>query len=106
MEEKGLVVRLFLHEKPVKMLIALKNEEKKYPTQIAKAVDCTYSHTIKTLEFFKKIGLVEFEKKGRIKFVKLTPEGEEIAHVFEGIFKKLSRIEEELKEKLEKPLLE
>ncbi len=99
---KNFVKRLIFHEKPVEMLIVLKNEKAKYPTQVAKAVDCTYSHTVKTLEFFRKIGLVEFEKKGRVKYVKLTPDGEEIAHDLEGLLKKLNRIEENLGSQKEK----
>ena len=100
--KEGFIKKMFFHEKPVQMLIVLKNERARYPTQVSKAVDCTYSHTVKTLEFFKKIGLVEFEKKGRVKYIKLTPEGEEIAHDLEGILKKLSRIEERFKIKLGK----
>lgn len=100
--KKGFIKRVFFHEKPVEMLIVLKNEKAKYPTQVSKAVDCTYSHTVKTLEFLRKIGLVEFEKKGRIKYVKLTPEGEEIAHDLEGILKKIGRIEENVMAKFKK----
>jgi len=88
--------------KPVEMLIVLKNEKARYPTQVSKAVDCTYSHAVKTLEWFRKIGLVEFDKKGRVKYIKLTPDGEEIAHAFEGIIKKMERIEEKFKAKISK----
>ena len=100
--EKNFVKKIFFHEKPVEMLVAIKNGKAKYATQVAKAVDCTYSHTVKTLEFFKKLGLVEFEKKGRVKYVKLTPLGEELAHDLEGIVKKLSHIEQNLLQKKEK----
>ncbi len=100
--KKGFIKNIFFHEKPVLMLVALKNERARYPTQLSKIVDCTYSHTVKTLEFFRKIGLVEFEKKGRIKYVKLTQDGEEIAHDLEGLIKKLNRVEERFKEKFAK----
>jgi predicted transcriptional regulator len=92
--EKNIFESLFLHPKPVKMLTSLKNIEVQYATQVSKAVDCTYSHTVKVLEMFKKLGLVMFEKKGRIKLVKLTDNGQEIAHDFEGLrrkFKKMAR---------------
>ncbi len=97
--KKGFIKKVFFHEKPVEMLIALKNEKAKYTTQISKVVDCTYSHAVKTLDFFEKIGLVKFEKKGRIKMIKLTEEGEELAHDLEGIVRKLERIEEKIREK-------
>ena len=53
----------FLHHKPVKMLVSLTRDDVKYATQVSKHVDCTYSHTVKVLDVFKKLGLVEFEKK-------------------------------------------
>ena len=91
-DPKIFVENVFLHSKPVKMLIALKMNNIRYATQISKLVDCTYSHTVKILDMFKKMGLVSFDKKGRVKFVQLTEVGEEIAHDFEGIVKKLSRV--------------
>jgi DNA-binding MarR family transcriptional regulator len=70
----------------------------KYATILSKEVDCTYSHTVKLLDLFRDYGLVEFEKKGRIKIVKLTETGEEIAKGAESVLLKLSK----LKEKSEK----
>ena len=84
---------VFLHSKPVKMLTVLKKDTVKYATQVSKAVDCTYSHTVKVLDIFKNLGLVEFEKKGRIKLVKLTEAGQDIAHDFEGLTRKFGRVE-------------
>lgn len=89
---------LFLHEKPVKMLISLKNDRAKYTTQVSKDVDCTYSHTVKVLEMFKRMGLVSFDKKGRIKHVKLTRDGDELALAFEGIAKHFTRLAGQIKE--------
>jgi predicted transcriptional regulator len=94
---------LFLHSKPVKMLIALRSDSVRYATQVSKTVDCTYSHTVKVLELFSRLGLVNFDKKGRIKLIKLTPDGEEIAHDFEGLRKKFSRISSNIKELPTKP---
>lgn len=89
---------LFLHEKPVKMLISLKNDRAKYTTQVSKDVDCTYSHTVKVLDLFKKMGLVSFDKRGRIKHVKLTRDGDELALAFEGITKHFTRLAGQIKE--------
>jgi len=90
--KKSVIENLFLHKKPVKMLTSLKKESVQYATQVSKAVDCTYSHTVKVLGQFKKLGLVEFEKKGRIKLITLTTEGMDIAHDFEGISRKFNRV--------------
>jgi len=83
--------KLYLHVKPVKLLISLKKGPK-YATILSKEIDCTYSHTVKLLDQFKKFGLVDFEKKGRIKIVKLTSLGEDLAHAFEGVMMKLNKL--------------
>lgn len=71
----------------------------KYATQISKEVDCTYSHTVKLLDDFKKFGLVTFRTQGRIKVVELTPDGEDLSHSIEGVLIKLTRIKEEVEKK-------
>lgn len=95
--EKNFFENLFLRPKPVKMLTSLKNEDIKYATQVSKVVDCTYSHTVKVLEIFRKLGLVVFEKKGRIKIVRLTEEGLDVAHDFEGIRRKFHKMHKKVK---------
>lgn len=97
-DQKNFFELLFLHPKPVKMLTSLKNDEIKYATQVSKAVDCTYSHTVKVLENFRRLGLVVFEKKGRIKIVRLTEDGLDIAHDFEGIRRKFGKMHKKVKE--------
>lgn len=95
MAKDKLASRLFLRSKPVKLLISLKNGPK-YATILSKEVDCTYSHTVKLLDQFKNFGLVEFEKKGRIKMIKLTDDGEDLAHSVEGSLMKLSKLKEKV----------
>ncbi len=91
-EEKNDFKDLFFKFKPVEMLVFLKKGMgPKYATQVSKGVDCTYSHTIKVLEKFRGLGLVVFKKKGRIKMIQLTPNGEDIAHDFEGLARKFER---------------
>jgi predicted transcriptional regulator len=97
-DQKNIFELLFLHPKPVKMLTSLKSDEIKYATQVSKVVDCTYSHTVKVLEMFKKLGLVAFEKKGRIKIVRLTEDGLDIAHDFEGLRRKFLKLHKNVKE--------
>ena len=77
---------LFFRRKPAMMLIALKKVSRaKYGSQLAKEVDCTYSHAVKILQEMEKAKLVEFEKQGRIKTIRLTPNGEKIAENIEKI---------------------
>ena len=87
------LAKLFLRTKPVRMLVSLKDGPK-YATIISKEVDCTYSHTVKLLELFNDFGLVEFEKKGRIKIVKLTDVGRDLAQGVDIILVRLSRLKE------------
>ncbi|MDI6798488.1 MAG: hypothetical protein QMD12_00610 [Candidatus Aenigmarchaeota archaeon] len=98
MPKEKIASRLFLRIKPVKLLASLKSGPK-YATILSKEVDCTYSHTVKLLDQFKKFGLVNFEKKGRIKMVKLTDDGENLAHSIESCLVKLSKIKEKSSEK-------
>lgn len=93
MPKEKAVPRLFLRVKPVKLLISLKKGPK-YATILSKEIDCTYSHTVKLLDHFKRYGLVEFNKKGRIKIVTLTSSGEDLAHAMEGVMMKLKKIKE------------
>jgi len=59
----------------------------KYGSQLAKEVDCTYSHAVKILQTLEELGLVSFEKKGRIKIIKLTKKGFDVADNIEMIKK-------------------
>jgi predicted transcriptional regulator len=83
--------KLFLRSKPVKMLVSLRSGPK-YATMLSRESNITYSHTVKLLDLFNDIGLVEFEKKGRIKIIKLTSLGEEIARAFETVMIKLNKL--------------
>ena len=77
---------LFFRRKPAMMLIALKRVTKaRYGSMLAKEVDCTYSHAVKILQVLEQIGLVVFEKKGRIKIIKLTKKGSDVASHIESI---------------------
>lgn len=68
------------------ILVALRQSSKaRYGSVLAKEVDCTYSHAVKILQEMEKAKLVEFEKQGRIKTIKLTQTGERIAENIEKI---------------------
>jgi len=74
-------LEIFFRRKPALMLVALKRLAKaRYGSMLAKEIDCTYSHAVKILQNLEKLRLVVFEKKGRIKLIKLTDKGEKIAN--------------------------
>ena len=77
---------IFFRRKPALMLVALKKLSKaRYGSILAKEVDCTYSHAVKILQTLEKLDLVTFEKKGRIKLIKLTKKGQDIAEYIDCI---------------------
>jgi DNA-binding MarR family transcriptional regulator len=77
---------IFFRRKPAMMLVSLKkNTRLRYGSVLAKEVDCTYSHAVKILQILEELGLVEFDKKGRIKLIKLTKKGQEAAEAIERI---------------------
>ena len=77
---------IFFRRKPAMMLVALKRIARvRYGSVLAKEVDCTYSHAVKILQSLERLGLVGFEKKVRIKLIKLTKKGTEVAENIENI---------------------
>ncbi len=93
MTAKNEIEELFIRRKPVRLLLNVKiGSNPKYVSVLAKNTDCTYSHTVKLLEIFKDMGIVEFEKHGRIKYVKLTQDGMELAGNFEAVLRKFAKL--------------
>ena len=76
---------VIFREKPALMLINLRNDmlqgprANHYASNLAKNVDCTYSHVVKVLKQFEQNGLIKFEKKGRLKLLTLTEKGARVA---------------------------
>jgi predicted transcriptional regulator len=102
---KPILEDLFLREKPARILLALKTAKSPvYATILSKEADCTYSHTIKILDVLQVTGLVTFDKKGRIKGVKLTDDGWDIAHNMEAVKKKLIQVEEKYRKAAKQPV--
>jgi len=74
------IFNVFFREKPAMMLVTLKNSKNEiYASSLAKMIDCTYSHVVKILQEMERSDLVKFEKDGRLKLLRLTKKGEQIA---------------------------
>ena len=77
---------VFFREKPAMMLVHLNNDKNAtYASVLAKKVDCTYSHVVKTLQHMQKEGLVVFEKSGRLKLLRLTKKGKDVADHIDAV---------------------
>jgi len=75
-----MISKIFFKQKPAYILAALmKKEQVWYPSALCKEVDCTYPHMINVLKQFEENDLIETESLGRIKIIKLTEFGEELA---------------------------
>lgn len=86
---------LFLHQKPGKLLLTIKNSNKRsYASMLAKEIDCTYSHCVRILKEMEELGLIQFEKKGRIKLVGLTKLGEDIAVQVDSLMRSFNRVDQ------------
>lgn len=71
---------VFFREKPAMMLVNLRNAKNEvYASNLAKQIDCTYSHVVKILQQMEKSGLILFNKQGRLKLLSLTKKGTEVA---------------------------
>jgi len=92
---------IFLNKKPAAILLAMAKTENAYPSQLAKDADCTFPHTLNTLKLLEEHRIVESEKEGRKKNVKLTSRGVDIAHDLAGLVRHLT--EEDDKKEGEKP---
>ena len=80
------IFEVFFRRKPAMILISLrKGGKNRYGSILAKEVDCTYSHAVKILQEMERSRLVNFEKQGRIKTIKLTENGNKVAEGIEKI---------------------
>ncbi|MCD4666412.1 winged helix DNA-binding protein [archaeon] len=84
--KKTNIFEVFFRKKPAMILVSLRRGGRsKYGSILAKEVDCTYSHAVKILQEMEKARLVNFEKHGRIKSIKLTENGNKVAEHIEKI---------------------
>jgi len=72
--------RLFLQEKPSRIMLVLNSVEKPvYIAKLAKETESTYAHTFRLISKLEELGLAISRDEGRIKLVKLTEIGKALA---------------------------
>ncbi|HII15207.1 MAG TPA: MarR family transcriptional regulator [Nanoarchaeota archaeon] len=88
---KAGVFGMFFRQRPIGLLLELRNIELRkqcrrgYSTAVAKGNNCTYSYAVKLLQEMEKMSLIASEKDGRIKTIRLTEKGNEIAEHIEKL---------------------
>lgn len=83
---------VFFNEKPVRALASLvKTDRVWYASMLCKEIDCTYPHMMNILRIFEENNLVTSEGQGRIRIIRLTEKGDDLAHEFENILRRLDK---------------
>lgn len=86
--------KLFLQEKPGRIVLALKSAEKPvYVARLAKETDSTYAHTFRLISKLEELGLVASKDEGRVKLVKLTEVGGALADQLSSLLDMLELVE-------------
>ena len=88
------ILAFFLQDKPARILLEMSKNDRTYPADISKALAATYSHIVRVIQKLELYGLIESEKEGRTKFIKLTETGHQVAHHLEGLEMALKNIHE------------
>ncbi len=78
---------ILLMDKQARMLVALKDQMQSwYISSLAKATGTTYVHACNFLLECERLGIVRSEKHGKIKTIRLTEKGAQIAELVSGIY--------------------
>jgi len=91
--------RRLLHEKTVKLLLALKGREL-YLTSLARESGLTYAYVAGIISDFEKEGIVSTKKEGRERRISLAEKGDRLSFSFQEI---LNLLREEQKKEEMKP---
>jgi predicted transcriptional regulator len=71
--------QMFLQKKPCQILLAASRLDKPYVSVLMKEADTTFAHTANILSEMEAYGLITFASEGRMKYVRLTTTGRELA---------------------------
>lgn len=77
--------QMFLQKKPCLILLAASRIDKPYVSVLMKEADTTFAHTTNILSEMETYGLIQFATEGRMKYVKLTRTGKELARSLNSI---------------------
>lgn len=76
---------ILFKNKQLKILLALRDGSQSwYISTLAKAADTTYVHACNFISACETMGIVESERHGKIKQVRLTPKGAKVADMLAG----------------------
>ncbi|HTY89809.1 MAG TPA: hypothetical protein VMC84_01400 [Methanocella sp.] len=99
------IKQMFLQKKPCQILLAASRIDKPYISILMKEADTTFGHTTNILSDMEAYGLIELISESRMKYVKLTGTGKELARSLntveslldgKAVLKKLSNLEKSI----------
>jgi predicted transcriptional regulator len=77
--------QMFLQKKPCLILLAASRIDKPYVSVLMKEADTTFAHTTNILSEMETYGLIQFATEGRMKYVRLTRTGKELARSLNSV---------------------
>lgn len=78
---------IIFKDKQARIIMSLRNREQEwYISSLAKATDTTYVHTCKFVGMCESAGFTTSERHGKVKVIKLTDKGEQLADMVAGIY--------------------
>jgi predicted transcriptional regulator len=88
---------IFFQTVSKKILLSLATTGESYVSKIANEIEGTYAHTFNVIKKLEQLEVIRSKKKGRTKYIRLTPKGEILASI-------INDFEETLKQKKVKKL--
>ncbi len=78
---------IILKDKQARIILSLRSKEQEwYLSSLAKATGTTYVHACKFIASCESKGLTESERRGRVKTIRLTDRGVQVAELIYGIY--------------------
>jgi predicted transcriptional regulator len=87
MPKQNQIQNIIFKDKQAKIILTLRTPGQDwYISSLAKTTNTTYVHTCNFIAFCESIGLTTSEKHGKIKVIRLTDKGAQIADMIAGIY--------------------
>lgn len=91
---------IILKDKQAKIILLLKNTQQPwYISSLSKASGTTYVHACNFVKKCEVMGIVTNEKHGKIKEIKLTEKGVQIAEMISNIYSSIDPLQPQIEKK-------
>ena len=94
MSDNQNISEFLIKEMPCKALLHLYDKEESFSQRLARDIDTTYAHTVKTVNRLEEKGLIQSRKEGRKRISEITEKGEKVAEAVENLFEVVEEVGE------------